>query len=75
MDLNIVEKEYPVTDKSKKTIYEKNIKSHLSDYRGFVFEKICVDYLYQEHVLLRLPFIPEKIGKWWGNNPIRKKGS
>ncbi len=105
IELNIVEKEYPVTEKetSKKTIYrikdtmflfwyrfvrpnytniqlglgkiiyEKNVKPHLSDYMGYVFERICMEYLYQEHVFLSLPFIPEKIGKWWGNNPAQKK--
>ena len=43
-----------------KIMYEKNVKSHLSDYMGYVFERICMEYLYQEQIFLRLPFIPEK---------------
>ena len=30
-------------------------------------------YIYQEQVFLTLPFIPEKIGKWWGNDPLKKE--
>lgn len=56
-----------------KIVYEKNVKPHLSDYMGYVFERICMEYLYQEQIFLSLPFIPEKIGKWWGNNPTQKK--
>lgn len=40
---------------------------------GYVFEKMCTEYIYQEQVFLTLPFIPEKIGKWWGNDPTRKE--
>lgn len=105
IELNIVEKIYPVTEKesSRKTIYEikdtmflfwykfvrpnysniqmglgyiiygQYVKPKISDYMGYVFEKMCTEYIYQEQVFLTLPFIPEKIGKWWGNDPTRKE--
>ena len=49
-------------------IYNQYVKPNMSDYMGFVFEKMCKDYLYQEHIFTTLPFIPDKIGKWWGND-------
>ena len=105
IELNIVEKIYPVTEKgsSRKTIYEikdtmflfwykfvrpnysniqmglghiiydQYVKPKISDYMGYVFEKMSTEYLYQKQVFLTLPFIPEKIGTWWGNDPTRKE--
>ena len=105
IELNIVEKVYPVTEKetSQKTIYQikdtmflfwykfvrpnysniqmglgniiydQYVKPNISDYMGFVFEKMCKEYLYQEVNFLTLPFIPEKIGKWWGNDMSKKE--
>lgn len=105
IELNIVEKVYPVTEKetSRKTIYQikdtmflfwykfvrpnysniqmrlgdiiynQYVKPNISDYMGFVFEKMCKEYLYQEVNFLTLPFIPEKIGKWWGNDMYKKE--
>lgn len=105
IELNTVEKIYPVTEKesSRKTIYEikdtmflfwykfvrpnysniqmglghiiydQYVKPKISDYMGYVFEKMSTEYLYQKQVFLTLPFIPEKIGTWWGNDPTRKE--
>ena len=36
---------------------------------GPVFEKICEQYLIRAARAKKLPFIPYKMGKWWGNNP------
>ena len=35
---------------------------------GEVFEKICLEYMWKA----KLPFVASKIGRWWGNNPIKK---
>ena len=41
-------------------------------YFGSVFETICLEYMIRMAKNRRLPFIPSKYGKWWGNNPARK---
>lgn len=46
-----------------------NLNAHL----GFVFEGICLEYMLRLARAGRLPFVPEKYGKWWGNNPARRK--
>lgn len=37
-----------------------------------IFEKICEQYLIRAARAKKLPFIPYKMGKWWGNNPLIK---
>lgn len=48
------------------------IMEHINDYMGPVFENICQQYLFRAARERKLPFIPFKIGKWWGNNPLLK---
>lgn len=48
------------------------IIEHINDYMGPVFENICKQYLFRAARERKLPFIPFKIGKWWGNNPLLK---
>ncbi len=48
------------------------IMEHINDYMGPVFENICKQYLFRAARERKLPFIPFKIGKWWGNNPLLK---
>lgn len=45
---------------------------NLSDYMGHIFEEICRQYMIRMAKKRKLPFIPHEIGKWWGNNPVRK---
>ncbi|MDR3294198.1 MAG: ATP-binding protein [Clostridiales bacterium] len=54
-------------------IYEKKVKPFLSDYMGRVFETVCKQYLLRLNAEEKLPFLFEKIGRWWGGNPITKK--
>lgn len=53
------------------TIYPQAVGSHLSDYMGLTFEKMCRDYLlyYAED----LPDSLQEIGQWWGTDPAKKK--
>lgn len=46
-----------------------NLHTHL----GFVFEHICLEYLLRLAKSGRLPFVPAQYGKWWGNNPERRR--
>lgn len=50
-----------------------NIIAFLSDYMGLVFEDICREYMINQARSGKLPFVPDGFGKWWGNNPIKKK--
>lgn len=54
-------------------VYNNKIKPELNNYMGSVFEDICIEYLRFKNKKMELPFVFEKIGRWWGNNPIRKR--
>ncbi|MDR3264218.1 MAG: ATP-binding protein [Clostridiales bacterium] len=54
-------------------IYEKKVKPFISDYMGRVFESVCKQYLSRLNAEEKLPFLFEKIGRWWGGSPITKK--
>ncbi len=48
------------------------IMDSISDYMGDAFEGICMEYMIRKGKEGKLPFVPYKIGKWWGNNPYIK---
>ena len=50
-------------------IFEPNL---INTYVDHIFEKICTQYMVRLARAKKLPFMPTKIGRWWGNNPIRK---
>ena len=52
-------------------VYGKVIKPYLSDFMGFVFERMCHDYLL--YYADDLPYEILSLGRWWGNDPVRKK--
>lgn len=45
---------------------------NINMYMGRIFEEICLEYMLRLAKSRKLPFIPAKYGKWWGNNPARK---
>lgn len=51
----------------------REIMENLPDYMGPVFERICKQYLQDKARAGKLPFVPAKIGKWWGNNPVLRQ--
>ena len=51
----------------------KEITDGLSDYMGEAFEGICKEYFVRHAKKGDLPFVPYKMGKWWGNNPYIKE--
>ena len=55
------------------TIYETLVRPQLSDFMGSVFEEICQQYLYLPEVYTTLPFPIGNSGRWWGNNPAKKR--
>ena len=40
---------------------------------GSVFEEICQQYLYLPEVYVSLPFPIGNSGRWWGNNPAKRR--
>ena len=48
------------------------IMNDISNHMGLIFEDICTDFLIRLAKSRKLPFIPFKIGKWWGTNPVLK---
>ena len=50
----------------------KEIMDGISDYMGEAFEGICTEYFVRKAKKGELPFVPYKLGKWWGNNPAIK---
>ncbi len=45
----------------------------LPNLMGPVFEKICMQYMVRMAKARKLPFVPFQMGRWWGNNPIKRK--
>jgi len=51
----------------------KEIINSLSEYMGSLFEKICTEFIIRKAKSRSLPFVPAHVGRWWGNNPVKKK--
>lgn len=54
-------------------VIEEKIKPYLNEYISLIFEEIAADYLKILNKENKLPFVFERIGKWWGNNPAKKR--
>ncbi|MDR3294584.1 MAG: DUF234 domain-containing protein, partial [Clostridiales Family XIII bacterium] len=54
-------------------LFDFEIEAGLPAYMGLAFEEICKQYLLEEAKRNALPFLPGKIGRWWGNNPREKR--
>ena len=53
--------------------YTDLIYNDISQVLGLAFEEVCLQYLTILARNNKLPFIPNGLGKWWGNNPHKKK--
>lgn len=54
-------------------LYSKDIEPFLSDFLGATFEEIAIQYMRKINGTEKLPFVFSSIGRWWGNNPIKKR--
>lgn len=54
-------------------LYDEYIEKELSDYMGRVFEKMSKQYVMLANKYEKLPFKVLKIGRWWGNNSLKKR--
>lgn len=50
----------------------KRIEPHFSDYMGKVFEEICKQYLWKRLLKGECPVEFPSLGRWWGNDPVRR---
>ena len=53
--------------------YTDLIYNDISQVLGLAFEEVCLQYLTILARNNKLPFIPNGLGKWWGNNSKKKK--
>lgn len=55
------------------TVFDERIAENLSEFMGFEFEQMAIQYL--EFCIQRneVPFYIQEYGNWWGNNPYEKR--
>ncbi|SDN56261.1 ATP-binding protein [Acetanaerobacterium elongatum] len=51
----------------------KKIETQIPDFMGKVFEDICKQWLWRENASGNLPIEFVELGRWWGNDPIRRQ--
>jgi AAA+ ATPase superfamily predicted ATPase len=51
----------------------KKVEPQMPDFMGRVFEEICKQWLWRENAADRLPVSFVKLGRWWGNDSIRRQ--
>lgn len=49
------------------------VEKQIPAYMGFVFEEMCKQYLWQENLKGTAPVEFSDMGRWWGNDPVRKQ--
>ncbi|MCL2032577.1 MAG: ATP-binding protein [Methanomassiliicoccaceae archaeon] len=54
-------------------IYTTKVEPFIPDFMGPAFEDICKQYLLRLGRVNKAPFPFDRIGKWWGGNPVTKK--
>jgi len=54
-------------------VYQRFISPRLNDFFSQSYEEVCREYLILENKALKLPFVFNEIGSWWGNNPVKKR--
>lgn len=50
----------------------KRIEPQLSNYMGRIFEEICKQYLWKQLLAGNAPIEFVSLGRWWGNDPIKR---
>ena len=48
-------------------LWQSRIASYLPEFVGPVFERVCQQFLWEAARKGHLPFMPQKIGRWWAN--------
>ncbi|MDR2713101.1 MAG: ATP-binding protein, partial [Clostridiales bacterium] len=66
---------FSLIQRGEKEIASALIEEQLSSYMGSIFEEICKQYLWKQNIARCTPFIFTDAGRWWGNNPKKRKES
>lgn len=53
-------------------VYHQSILPEIPNYMGQIFEDICIQYMKRQNKSANLPIVFNEIGRWWGNNPVKK---
>ncbi|MFZ5967529.1 MAG: ATP-binding protein [Bacillota bacterium] len=56
-----------------KIIIDKKVNPQMPEYMGRIFEDICIQYMIRRNKRLSLFIMFDEIGRWWGNNPMKKR--
>jgi AAA+ ATPase superfamily predicted ATPase len=59
--------------KGQKDLVWDRVSPQIPAFMGSVFEEICKQWLWRENIAGRLPFRFTGLGRWWGNDPIRRQ--
>jgi AAA+ ATPase superfamily predicted ATPase len=51
----------------------RKVQPQIPAFMGRVFEEICKQWLWRENAAGRLPVSFVNLGRWWGNDPIRRQ--
>ncbi|MCH4890628.1 ATP-binding protein [Acidaminobacter sp. JC074] len=54
-------------------VYDRYVLPELPTFMGLAFERICVEYILELNSKQELSFLIGEIGRWWGNNPLKKR--
>jgi AAA+ ATPase superfamily predicted ATPase len=61
-----------VIERGATELVYKRIEAQFSDYMGSVFEEICKQYLWKLLLTGKTSVEFTSLGRWWGNDPVRK---
>lgn len=61
-----------ITTGDFENLYDNQIKPTLNDYMGRIFEEMSMQYIKEQNRNDAMPFKIQSLGRWWGNNPIKK---
>lgn len=50
----------------------KKVSPQISTFMGAEFEEICKQWLWKQNAAGALPFEFTELGRWWGNDPVKK---
>jgi hypothetical protein len=53
-------------------LYDRRVWPTINDFMGLIYEDMCKQYLQEQNRQNRLPLKIQNMGRWWGNNALRR---
>lgn len=63
---------FMITSGDAEAVYDERVKPAINDFMGSIYEEMCKQYLQRQNRQNLLPFKLQNLGRWWGNNPLRR---